>query len=626
MRPDPRPLSARSLGLALLVLLAAPLAAQPAPPRAGLQVGEIHQAFEARRDSLIEFYRTRSAPDLTQGGYFEIAANLYEGTHLDWAVARLDTILSQPARGDMFWMYPFTTVMYAGQDVLPDATKRAMRDLWRTYQPYRGDTENHWALYYATLYLAAQMYPDEPGETWFTGKSSQENLDEAEEYLLSWMDLTTTVGQGEYDSPHYVRVYIAPMALLYAYAEDPAMRQRAGMMLDYLIADLAVESLEGLSGGGHSRIYEREVIAPWRAAGASKMSWLLFGNTPYSVTGESFIVALSGYEPPPILHAIATDRSQPYAHRELKRTRHRFRHSDVKNAPVYKYTYMRPEYVLGSTQGGLLQPIQQQTWGLIWADDDPAEARNTLFSLHPYSSPDEMGMYFAELQEFIVEIVVRSKTEYDSPDKLTGGSPYEQVVQDEDALIALYDIAPGTRFPHVNAFFPADLEGLTEDASGWIFARGGDAFIAYYPLAPYTWAPITDVWDETVTHQRLESPHLKNGAVVQLAPASAYASFDAFQAAVRALPLETATEPVPSVRFTALNGRRLAATYGETPTIDGAAIDYDGWPLFDGPFLRAEPGSRQLELTYGSMHRLLDFNTLSVRDWVDAPATSSAPR
>ncbi len=623
MRPDlPLP-SPRPLAL-LLALLAVPLAAQPARSWMPLQEGQIHRAFEARRDSLIEFYRARGGTDLSQGGYFEIAANLYRGTNLDWAAARLDTLVRDP-RGDMFWMYPFTTVMYAGQDVLPEETKRKMRDLWRTYQPYRGDTENHWAMYYACMYLAAQMYPDEPGETWFTGKSSQENFDEAEEYLLSWMDLTTTVGQGEYDSPHYMRVYFAPMALLYAYAEDPAMRQRAGMMLDYLLADFAAENLDGLYGGAHSRVYEREVIAPWRAAGASRMAWLFFGNTAFSVTGESFIVALSGYEPPPILYAIATDRSVPYVHRELKRTRHRFRHSDVKNAPVYKYTFMRPEYVLGSSQGGLLQPIQQQTWSLIWSTDDPAEARNTFFSMHPYSSPDEMGMYFAELQEFITEIVVRSKTEYDSPDKLTSGSPYEQVFQDEDALISLYDIAPGTRFSHINGFFSADLEDVTEDPSGWIFARGGDALIAYYPLAPYTFEPLTDALDPSITHRRLVSPHLKNGAVVQLAPASAFASFAAFQAAVRALPLETATEPVPTVHFTALNGHRLVATYGETPTIDGAAVDYAGWPLFDGPFTHAAPGSRQLELTYGPMHRLLDFTTLSVRDWVDAPASPRQP-
>lgn len=235
-------------------------------------------------------------------------------------------------------------------------------------------------------------------------------------------------------------------------------------------------------------------------------------------------------------------------------------------------------------------------------------------------------MYFAELREFIVEIVVRSKTEYGSPDKLTGGSPYEQVFQDEDALIALYDIAPDDSHPHINAHFSADLNDVTEDDSGWIFARGGDALIAYYPLAPYRWEDKVDYLDTTIVHRRLMSPHIKNGTVVQTAPASAYASFDAFKDAVRALPLETSTDPVPSVRFTALSGRRLAATYGETPTVDGVPVDYDAWPLFDGPFTHAEPGSGTLELRYGTMRRLLDFNTLTVRDWIEtAPSSPNQP-
>ena len=614
MRPD-----RFLLVLFAVVLAAAPVAAQDALGEQTYQVGELRHAYELRRDSLVTFYQERVAPDPDEGGYFDIAANLYRGTNLDWAVARLDTLMEDP-RGDMFWMYPFITATFAGQDVLPEDTKRRMRDLWRTYQPYRGDTENHWVLYYSTLYLAAQLYPDEPGDRWFTGKSSEENFDEAEEFLLEWMDLTTTIGQGEYDSPHYLKVFVAPMALLYAYAEDPAMRQRAAMMLDYFLADYAAELLAGHYGGAHSRVYEREALAPGYAP-ATRLAGLLFGQAPMLPSGETFILAVSGYVPPPILHAIASDRSAPYVHRELKRTRHRFRFSDVKNAPVYKYSYVRPEYLLGSSQGGLLQPIQQLTWGLTWAADDRVEARNTFTSLHPYSSDIELGMYFAELREFITEIVVRSKTEYDSPDKLTGGSPYEQVVQHEDALVALYDIEPGVRFPHINAHFSADLEGVDEDESGWIFARGGDALIAYYPLAGYHWEDKVDYLDTTIVHRRLVSPHLKNGAVVQTAPASAFGSFDAFKAAVRALPLETATEPVPSVRFTTLSGDTIEAAYGETPAVNGEAVDYDGWPLFDGPFLHAEPGSGTLEMRYGPMRRHLDFNTLTVRDWIETADT-----
>lgn len=605
----------------LVLMMGCGLLLPPATARARQATpGDLDRAFQARRDSLITYFATRIPDDdLSRGGYLDVAARLYRGTCGTWCVARLDSLMAHP-RGDMFWMYPFVTVMYNDRGTLPEATRRRMRDLWRTYTPYRGDTENHWALYYTSLYLAAQQYPGEPGSSWFTGKSSEENMAEARDYLIAWMDLTTRRGQGEYDSPHYLRVYLTPMALLYAYAEDPAMRQRARMMLDYLLADFAAESLDGLSGGAHSRIYEREVIRPFRAPGAAPTAWLLFGNTPFQPTGETLILALSGYRPPPILHYIATDRRAPYVHRELKRTRHRIRYSRERNAPVYKYTYVRPEYVLGSTQGGLLQPIQQQTWSLIWRTDDPEEARNTLFSLHPYSSPVELGMYFAELQEFITEIVVRSKKEYDSPDKLTGGSPNEQVFQHEDALIALYDIPPGTRFPHVNAFFSDELRDLKEDRSGWIFARGGEALIAYYPLAPYRWEEQPDAWDENRKHRRLVSPHLKNGAVVQVAPASAYASMEAFRAAVRALPLEVSTHPVPSVRFTTLGGATMELTYGETPRLNGTPVDYAAWPLYDGPFLRAAPESRRLEMRYGALRRLLDFNTLTIREWVETPS------
>ncbi len=146
---------------------------------------------------------------------------------------------------------------------------------------------------------------------------------------------------------------------------------------------------------------------------------------------------------------------------------------------------------------------------------------------------------------------------------------------------------------------------------------GGDALIAAHPLQSYHWEDKADYLDASIIHQRLVSPHLKNGLVVQVAPASAYPTFEAFQAAVRALPLETSTDPVASVRFTALNGRQLQAAFGETPSIDGERVDYENWPLFEGPFAYAEPGSRQLELRYGPMRRLLDFNTLSVRDWIE---------
>ncbi len=584
------------------------------------------KAYHERADSLIQQFANLIPPeDVTRGGYFHILPNLVLNQNIDWAVARLDTLMVAP-RGDMFWMYPFITVMYAGKDNLPEATRAKMRDMWRTYTPYRGDTENHWLMYHTAMYLVAQMYPGEAAETWFNGKSSAENFDEAEEYLLSWFDLTTSIGQGEYDSPDYFNVYVIPVAQLLAFAEDPEMRLRARMMLDYLIADYAVEALDGMYTGAHSRVYPRQALER-QFPNTTAFSWLLFGNTHKRTYAPSMILPIAGYEPSALLHGIATNRERDYVHRERKRTRHRMRFSPgVRNAPVYKYMWMNEDFALGSSQGGLLQPIQQKTWDLTWAVDDPVGVNNTFFTLHPYSSTVELGMYFSGPLGFITEGVTRSKTTYDSPGKWTGGSPYEQVFQHKAAVVALYDIPEGTRWPHVSAFFSKDLTHREEDGSGWIFARGGDALIAVYPLAPYEWRSEEDEWQKGQYNTRLHSPHLKNGFVIQTARAGEFSSFEAFKEAVLELDLETQLDPVPLVRFGALDGSRISAAWGVEPVVNEDVIDYANWPLFSGPFLNAAVDSHELELTFGEIRRHLDFKNLTQTDRIASRAPMTGDR
>ena len=571
-------------------------------PTSTISQSEQVASYRARCDSLIDYYASRNA-----ASYIDVAAKLYRQRNIKWALSTLDSLMQTP-QGDMFWMYQFILVTFIGGDAIPLEMQARMRAIWRTYTPYRGDTENHWAMYYAGLYLIAQHYPNEPGDAWFNGRSSQENFEEARDYLLSWVDLTTSKGQGEFDSPDYMGYFIIPVSQLYAFASDPAMRQRAGMMLDYLIADFAVENLGGLYVGGHSRTYPVPVLEQWRV-GSTGISWLLFGNTPYLPRGEAAILAMSGYQPPLILHYIATERYESYVHKELKRTRHRIRYSEERNLPVYKYTYMHNDFALGSLQGGLLQPIQQHTWDLTWRVDDPRSQYNTLFTLHPYSSAYELAMYFPEEPKLITDAVVKSKGTYDSPDKWTSASPYEQVFQHEETLIVLYDIPPGTRFPHISGFFPKLLSGITFDDTGWIFARGGNAMIAYYPLAPYEWIEEDRNW-------RLFSPSLRNGAIVHIASRGDYSSFDDFISTVSRSRFQTSTDPRPSVRFTIPGGVTLTFSYDEVPEVDGVPVDYVNWKLYEGPFLSAERERRQLEIRFGTMHRLLDFNTLTVKEWV----------
>ena len=214
------------------LFLAAALSAQPsftgpAPvPTVIADAGLRRAAYIGRVQEALTWRASQAKPgDPTTIGLQEIAAKLALRQDAEACSARLVELMKTPA-GDMFWMFPVTCISYLGRDQLTPAAKAAVREAWRTYMPLRGDTENHWAMYYTSLYLMAQLWPDEPGDRWFSGKSSAENLAEARDYLLHWMDLTTTIGQGEYDCTHYICEYSIPMLFLSTWAHDPAMRQR----------------------------------------------------------------------------------------------------------------------------------------------------------------------------------------------------------------------------------------------------------------------------------------------------------------------------------------------------------------------------------------------------------------
>ncbi len=626
-------------GRTLLVLVVGLAGAAPVGRARDLSDAAIGDAFQARRRIVLAAAAAGIDPvDPAKGGLLNVAAALQQGEHVAAAQARLAVLDRPMPKDNMFWMYPMVAVMAAGRGHLDAANWARIQELWRVYWPSRGDTENHWAMYYSSLYLAAQLRPDSGPADWFDGRSAAENMAEARSYLEHWMAITTHFGQGEYDSPNYIEEYLIPMSLLAGWADDPALREKARMMLDYLIYDYAVENIDGFYGGAHSRIYPRQIVAPG-ATPVAALGWLLFGLGDQQMTAASYVLALSGYTPPPLLERVARDTAhRPYVERELKRTRWLMRHAgsdsftigDKRTRPVYKYSYVDRDFVLGSSQGGLLQPIQQETWSLVWRPADRSkQTANTFFSVQPYSSPVEGTMFFSENHDVVTDLIVRSKADYDSEDKLPGGSPYEQVFQHQTALIGLYDIPPGSRFPHVTTFFSRDLVGTEQDKSGWIFTQGGPVYIAYRPFAPGTWKPNDwtgllrhggggwisagfDHWG--AGHRCFVSDAPRNGFVLQVAPARDYASFAAFQDAVRALPIRFSTAGAPEVTFTTLDGSVLHAAYGAVPSVNGRTVDYHDWPLFDSPFAHEPRDSGRLTVSDAGETLRLDFGSTRITD------------
>jgi hypothetical protein len=127
-------------------------------------------AFEQRVRSVIDVWAHPKGHG--DAGYATIAARLWLHEDADWCSRRLEGLLAAGPSGDMFWMYPATAIAYLDRGQLSKSARTALRNAWKTYMPYRGDTENHFLLYYTSLYLMTQMYLDDLPDVWYTGKSS----------------------------------------------------------------------------------------------------------------------------------------------------------------------------------------------------------------------------------------------------------------------------------------------------------------------------------------------------------------------------------------------------------------------------------------------------------------------
>lgn len=627
--------------LAVLTTLQAKLPYEGPPPSREVIENEAERraAYLARIDEVYDWRISRigigsppAKPDLAT-----VSMLLIRDEQIDLCNQRVLELMSPAKVGTgPFWIFPSVFVAHAGRDKLSPEARASIREAWRFKRQLRGDTENHWMMYYASLYLMSELYPNEPGETWYTGKSSAENLEEARGWLLDWMELTTTIGQGEYNPTHYIGEYAVPLIMLATWAEDPEMRQRGRMMLDWLFAELATVSLEGVLRGPNSRVVDASIVGRWKTT-ASALSWLLFETTPpqagYGSWSAYFMVLAANYEVPEVIYRIAIDRKEDILQRDRARARRMWRFSDEHMPAVYKTQYLRRDYAVGSHRGGISDPIQSHVWDVTWREDDPRGKHPTMFSAHPHSSAQVLQMFFCvDRVSMPVSLYEQGKPSYNSSDKLLGCSPYERVFQDLDTVVALYDIPSDEKFQQVNGFFSKDLEDLTEHESGWIFARGGDVYLAYRPLAPYHWIPhlnyraLPAVPGQGAAYERdptgskvLVSPHVKNGTIVQAAEADEFSDLAAFQKAILALPLEFHLEPVPTVKMTTLRGKQISVTYGEAPIVNGKPLDYSKWKLFEGTHLNAEIGGRKLKITHGQLQRVLDFNTLTISDTIDQP-------
>lgn len=297
--------------------------------------------YEERRIQFLDYY-SENGVETGLYGVFRQAARAASGRSLELDNMR-DVIAVIRSNHDCndFTLNGLLRMMYLDKEraFLPDELRAVMENCvldfkywWddgrrdTTYRCYH--TENHQALYHTAELLAGQLYK----KAKFTnGKNGRWHMAHAKERLLRWLDYRFRFGFSEWMSTYY-EVETLLLANLYDFAEDEAIRVKAGMVLDLLMFDVALNNYEGFMGSSSGRTYAHSLIMG--AHNTAPLTKLVFGVGTYDRDEVIAPVALatSSYRCPQVICDIATDYQTPFLNRQRVSI-------NVEDAPQYGLSY-----------------------------------------------------------------------------------------------------------------------------------------------------------------------------------------------------------------------------------------------------------------------------------------------
>jgi hypothetical protein len=282
--------------------------------------------FAARRQAFLDHIRRNPAPASLKAPYYEMARLAAGGRpHEGIFHAALDYINARKDCAD-FVLHAILRLCYQFADRLEVALLDRARQTvlgfkyWPDEACQRHDrqerdsrdsmctwTENHQILFASAAYLAGQLFPDEVFPN--SGQTGGEKMVIHHPRILRWLDLRFRTGFSEWLSNVYYDEDLTALTNLVDFCQDGEIRQRAAMVLDLLLFDLALNSFQGVLGCSHGRSYEAQ--KKWAAAeDVADTQKLLFGRGRFSLRDNMSAVCLAlseGYRAPRVLYEIAND-------------------------------------------------------------------------------------------------------------------------------------------------------------------------------------------------------------------------------------------------------------------------------------------------------------------------------
>lgn len=445
-------------------------------------------------------------------------------------------------------------------------------------------SENHGLMFRVSRYLMAQLFPEKMFMAY--GRKGKFFIDEDGLWLKEFIRFRAKQGWGEFDSSGYYGADLGSLLTLFDYTEDTELKHLTEMMLDLLMADISVDSLNGMYCGAHGRIYPSSALDHANEA-IFPFQYLYFGmisTEQISNKGTSIDPLVSNYRPKQILIELALDRPTAYENFERK---HLHNMEDIKpehplKGSIRKYTYYTLQYVMGCVQFQDPYPEgsakwyafhEQHDWDLSFA----TSTRTLIFTHHPGNRGDEHNYWTGDL-------------------KCGCGHFF----QHKTALICLYDIPADEPYQFIHAYLPRKEFDEVIEVNNIIFVRSDDNYAALKLLGGHKWT-MEGEWKE----KEVISKGGKNAVICEVGHKHDFGSFKKFRDVISSNIIDFDSLKM-QLSYDSKHAGKLTMNTNGLRKLNDQQLNLD-YPSFSSPYMESEWNSGLITIKKNDEKMILDF-------------------
>lgn len=623
--------------------------------------------YDSRRAAFFEHILKNPAPENTKPAWHELARLAAGGTpHEGIFHAALDFIDARKDCAD-FVLHGILRLLESREldtshllsDHLFSRAKRTVLDF--KYFPNEPGidslctwTENHYILYTSAAYLAGQLYPEEVFAN--SGETGRQKVELNRKRILRWLDLRFHTGFSEWLSHVYYDEDLTALLALYDLAHDEEIQRKAGMVIDLLLLDIALNSFKGVFGSTHGRAYEN--TKKWASnEGTTDTSKLLFGMGIFSNFDNMSAVAfaLSGYRVPKVIELIASDSHFENKQRmgiKLSEMEKWGIHPDNFEDGMHYLTleaYLHPKTISNTIrmfdtcnwwENSFLSPFKPYR-GLLktlnairglpllarFVERDACRNTREEVNIYTYKTPDYMlstaqdyrkgyggdqqHIWQATLgQDAVCFTTHPAKIEGVTPNYWAGSGLLPRAAQYKNVAVIIYNIEkiPALYVPikhfFTHAWFPRDKFDEVLETKGWIFARKGKGYIALRSQNKYFWnmeseipyLPMPIRQHEEDKLREVIVPSKKNIWICQMGCEADDGRFFDFVETLSGAQLAFSGM---NVEFQSPGNGLVRFGWDGGFSVDGVTIQLHDYPRYENPYVKAEFNADEVNISMG---------------------------